>query len=118
MNDFKAFKLEGTGAGDKGTYVVCPVLFFGCEPLAVCAPLFKEKFDAQVFAAVYRLRAGLFETQEDEERIAKELSAFIAHWNAAHGDDDRYPTPDGQYPKPKWLAERFLERQPKARVAA
>lgn len=116
MQDFQAFRLEGTGV--KGIYVVCPVAFFGREPLAVCAPLFREKFDAQVFAAVYGLRPGLFETPEDEERIAKEIAEFVVQWNAAHGDDDRYPTPDGQYPKPKWMAERFLESRPKAQVAA
>ena len=76
--------------------------------LELLAPVFREEFAAEVMAEHYPLSQAEG-TPEAEKKLAKDIEAFIDAWDEAHGDDERYPTPDGHYPKPRLMANWFGE---------
>lgn len=75
------------------------------------APVFREKFPAEVFAEVVCLPCGQVEDAEGELRLAREVEKFINEWDDAHGDDAVYPTPDGRYPSAAPMAQWFQEEK-------
>lgn len=89
-----------------------------CDEITqLLAPVF-TRYAAETFAAWYPV-SGIDGTPEAELAAAAELRAFIDAWDQAHANDDRFPTPDGQYPKPKLMAEWFGRQQAeKGKVAA
>ena len=83
------------------------------------APVFKEKFPAEVFAEVVET-VSIPDGPEAELALARRIETFIHDWDEAHGDDDAYSTPDGRYPRYNLMAQWFLQAQagsaPKATV--
>ncbi len=79
---------------------------FGGEYVQMLAPVFENKFTAEVFAAWYPT-ARIDETPEAELIAARELELFIRTWDEQHADDDRFPTKDGRYPSAVEMAKWF-----------
>ena len=82
------------------------------------APVFSNKYEAEVFALRLPF-AELEEGPEAELEAARALLAFIKDFDERYdGVDSRYPTPNNRYPSAKQMAEWFQKSRQRAPVAA
>lgn len=72
------------------------------------SPVFQQQLAAEVFAEAMPRLAGRCEDFEGELDLARQIEAYIAQWDEAHGDDDPYPTANGRYPTFQEMARYFL----------
>ena len=70
--------------------------------------MFQRQLAAEVFAEAMPRLAGRCEDVEGELDLAREIEAYIAQWDQAHGDDDPFPTANGRYPSIREMTNYFL----------
>lgn len=117
MNPHRVVSINCSSFSSVGPWGIAVRPSFGGQFQQLLAPIFENKFYAEVFAAWLPLGYTTIETPEAELQAALELTLFINAWDEKHGDDGCYPTPDGEYPKPDLMARWFAEsRQPRGIV--
>ena len=82
------------------------------------APVFPDRYAAELFGAVCKLVDGAIEAAADAAlELAGEITEFHRQWDETQ-DGLRYPTDDGRYPSAEVLARWFLEarQQPQGEV--
>lgn len=86
-----------------GVAVVCS---WSSQYVELLAPVFSEKYAAEVFCAVHpQVIPG---NSDGEIALAREIAEFQARFDQAH-DGIVYPTPDGRYPTAAVLAGWYVE---------
>jgi hypothetical protein len=85
----------------------------------LCAPVFHQRFTADVFCECLPKLMNEVEDGEAEKKLAKAIEKFVQEWDDVHAQDDQYPTKDGDYPDPEQMAAFYLEwREVEAHRAA
>jgi len=98
--------IDNSAHGRSGPWAVAVRDTVSYQPRELFAPVLADRFDAEVLAVV--LESCDCGSPQEEIKLAGQVEKFVDGWNLQHGDDERYPTPDGLYPTAKRMADWFL----------
>ncbi len=106
MSTLIVVAIDNSAHGRGGPWAVAVRDTVSYQPRELFAPVLADRFDAEILAVV--LESCDCGSTQEELRLAQQVERFVAAWNRRHGNDERYPTPDGLYPTARQMAESFL----------